>query len=156
MDIADLKTKIERLARQSPDFISRIAPHAVATVAANHFKENFQEEGFEGDKLAEVNRRKDYYIRQTDGKKVKNYAKDAARLRPILTGETGDLGRSVEADAAKSVAGNAVVTARHYGQFHNEGAGHLPKRQFMGQTPTLNQLIADELDSLFQDFFNQR
>jgi len=156
MDITDLQKKLDRLARQTPNFISSVAPHAVAVVAANHFKEHFQNQGFEGDKWPEVNRRKDYFVRQTDGKKVKNYAKGAARLRPILTGETGDLGRSIEADAAKSTGGNAVVAARHYGQWHNEGAGHLPKRQFMGQTPTLNQMIANELDSLFQQFFNQR
>jgi|GEM_PF-1780052 hypothetical protein len=128
MNITGLKNKIDRLARQSPDFISRVAPHAVAVVAANLFKENFQNEGFEGDKWSEVNRRKDYYVRQTDGKKMKNYAKGAARLRPIITGETGDLGRSVEPDTARFTGVNAVVTAKYYGKFHNEGEGHLPKR----------------------------
>lgn len=155
MDINDLKNKLSRLAQQSPDFVNRIAPHAVATVAANHFKENFQTESFEGNKWPEVNRRKASYVSKTTGKTHKNYTKGAATLRPILTGQTGDLGRSIEPDANKSTSGTAVVTSKFYGQYHNEGQGHLPKRQYMGQTPKLNQIISDELTKQFYKFFSQ-
>lgn len=155
MDITDLRNKVKNLVQQAPWFMAQKAPQAVAKVAADHFKENFQNEGFEGDKWPEVNRRKETYLSKTTGKTHKNYARGAARLRPILTGETGDLGRSIEPDAGKSIGGDAVVTSKFYGKFHNEGEGHLPKRQYMGPTPTLNQIISDELDKQFQQFFSQ-
>ena len=155
MDITDLRNKIQSLVQQAPWFMAQKAPQAVAKVAADHFKENFQDEGFEGDKWPEVNRRKETYVSKTTGKTQKNYAKGAAKLRPILTGETGDLGRSIEPNAAMSHGGNAVVSSKSYGQYHNEGKGHLPKRQYMGQTPKLNQIISEELDKQFKQFFNQ-
>lgn len=150
-DFSELQAKIQRLAQQAPWFMSQTAPQAVATVAANHFKENFQTQSFEGDKWAEVERRK----KVPSKKKGKRHSKKAPHLRPILTGETGDLGRSLEPDPGKSMGGEAVVTSRPYGQYHNEGSGHLPKRQYMGQTPQLNQIISDELDNQFQKFFSQ-
>ena len=153
-DFSELKAKIEELAKKAPGFVDDILPHAVATVAANYFKENFQDESFEGEKWQEVNRRKDFYVRKKDGKSVKNYTKGAARIRPILTGETADLGKSLEADADKSVGGKAVVKTVHYGEYHNEGTENLPKRQFMGQTETLNEIISEELDKQFTKFFN--
>jgi len=153
MDINDLKQKFDQLARQAPQLMDRDAPHVVATVAANHFKDNFQTESFEGAKWPEVNRRKDYFVR--NGETKKNYTKGAARLRPILTGETGDLGRSIEPDTQKTNNAQAVVTMREYGKYHDEGSATLPRRQITGQTPQLNQLIASELDNLFNRFFNQ-
>lgn len=157
MDYTDLTRKIKTLAAQSPDFVSRVAPHAVAVVAASHFKKNFLDEGFEGQKWPEVQRRMPYFIR--NGKTVKNYRKGEARNLRILTGLNpdgegiGELGRSLMPDHTKSTGGKAVVSAREYGKFHNEGDG-VPKRQFMGQTEQLNQLISNELDKQFTKFFS--
>lgn len=67
-DFSELKAKIEELAKKAPAFVDDVLPHAVATVAANHFKENFQDEGFEGEKWQEVNRRKVFYTR--NGKEI--------------------------------------------------------------------------------------
>jgi phage gpG-like protein len=156
MDFDDLKKKFEKLAREAPAFMDNVAPKAVSKVAADLFKESFQKEGFDDGGWEEVNRRKGAtYARKKDGKAVKNYAKGAATMRPILTGSTADLGRSIEGDNIKSTGGRAVVKAKFYGKFHNEGMGNLPKRQFMGQTNELNRRISGELDKLLTNFFNR-
>lgn len=153
MDLKDLQRKFRNLERQAPRFMNNEAPYAVAVVAENHFRENFQNEGFEREKWPEVNRRKDYYT-DSSGNTKKNYAKGAARMRPILTGDTGDLGRSIEASRSGSRNGQAVVEYNEYGQYHNEGGPNLPQRKFAGQSDQLNQLIADEISELMFDFFN--
>jgi phage gpG-like protein len=96
-----------------------------------------------------------------NGKTVENKYKGADLTRKILTGKTGDLGRSIQTDRSRTGAGRATVwtnpskftrSDRIYAAVHNEGlmAGRgkgfkMPKRQFMGESPTLNKLIIQEL-----------
>jgi phage gpG-like protein len=79
--------------------------------------------------------------------------------RKILTGQTGDLGRSIE----WKITGKGVVTIltdpgafgsrEPYGRVHNEGlrAGRgtgfqMPKRQFIGDHPELRKAIVSALE----------
>jgi phage gpG-like protein len=116
-----------------------------AEVAVGMFKENFQREGFFGSKWKQVERRLDYTMR--DGKKVKNYARGADRKRKILTGRTGDLGRSIK----KTIPGDGaakIYSDVPYAEVHNSGlrAGRgngfiMPKRPFIGDHKELNDAV---------------
>ena len=163
MTPGQFKAEIERLQRISPDFMARIAPLVAANTAVADFKNNFRTESFDGVKWKEVQRR--------DGHSpAYRYAArhhPARTTRNILTGDTGDLGRSIE---VKEVGeGRATVwtspqefgSKEPYGAVHNEGlkAGRgtgfiMPRRRFMGDTPGLREKTVKEigkaLDRLFK------
>lgn len=124
-------------------------PVVVGAEAANFYKESFQNEGFTDktlEKWQEVKRRED--PARPDR---------AAATRKILTGETGDLGRSI---TYQPQPGETVIIAdttqagsdKDYAAPHNEGtttAGRgnntaIPKRQFIGESATLNRKL-DEI-----------
>ena len=134
----------------APDFVDRLAPLVAANIAIKEFKHNFQTESFNGIKWKEVQRR--------DGKSAtyKYAAKyhPARTTRKILTGDTGDLGRSIElkgVDKGRATvwtSPNNFKSKEPYGAVHNEGlkAGRgigftMPKRQFIGDTPALRDKI---------------
>jgi phage gpG-like protein len=154
----DYKRAIKQLNEIKKDLkghVRVVAPYRAAEVAVKMFKENFQREAFFGSRWKEVQRRKEFVIRK--GKKVKNYATGAARIRRILTGATGDLGRSIE----KSVPGNGtakVYSDLPYSAVHNEGlrsgrgAGFMmPKRQFMGEHKRLSNAIVKVIEKTLDE-----
>jgi phage gpG-like protein len=160
----EFQNHIKKLENDFHVFFYKDGPAIAANKAVSLFKQNFQTESFFGEKWKEVKRRQATWKR--NGKPVKNPTKGAARTRKILTGKTGDLGRSIE---VKEVAdGRAVIWANPgafrskepYGRVHNEGlkAGRgagftMPKRQFMGDHPQLRQAIADELSKKLKQIF---
>ena len=109
--------------------------------------------------------------RRTPGTKANTYAAKhhpAQTTRKILTGDTGDLGRSIEIREAA----NGTVTIwtnpstfgskEPYGRVHNEGlrAGRgsgftMPRRQFMGEHPELNELIVKKLEEKLKQIAQQ-
>lgn len=133
----------------------KTAPTIASKTAVSYFKKNFQNEAWGRSKWKEVQRR-------TPGSKAYKYAgrhHPARTTRKILTGDTGDLGRSIEIkEISKQTAVVWTSTAAFgskepYGRVHNEGlrAGRgkgfiMPKRQFMGESNELNQLIIKELE----------
>ena len=140
---------IQKLMAESKEFANWFngqLPTIVGVEAVNFYKESFQKEGFTDEALEkwpEVKRRSN--PKRTDR---------AAASRPILTGETADLGRSIEYYA---MPGETTIKAdtmgagsdKDYAAAHNEGtttAGRgnkttIPKRQFMGKSRTLNKKI---------------
>ena len=88
----EFKKHLAAMTERSQQFIDHEAPHIAANIAVSDFKQNFRRESFDGVKWQEVKRR--------DGKSAAY--KYAARHHPartsrkILTGDTGDLGRSIE------------------------------------------------------------
>jgi phage gpG-like protein len=144
-------------------FTSTYAPAIAGNVAVRLFKKNFREEGFFGKKWKEVQRR-------TEGARAykavsRHHPSDNSRK--ILTGRTGDLGRSIEVKEAGS--GRATVWTdpaafsggTAYGSVHNEGlrSGRgkgftMPRRQFAGDHPELRDEIARELEKKLNDFLN--
>lgn len=154
--------------REFKAFVENAAPIIVGNIAVRLFKENFQNEGFFGEKWQEVKRRQATWKR--NGKTVKNPITGARRMRPILTGDTGDLGRSIEVkEAANSRAviwtnPDAFTSREPYGKVHNEGlrAGRgagftMPRRQFIGQHEKLMQAITDGLQNKLKTVIeNQR
>ena len=112
-------------------------PLKAGNLALRRFKENFQKEGFFSKRWKEVKRRQDPKTR------------GAARTRRILTGATGDLGRSLQLTVE---TGRATITSDlPYSAAHNEGTStagrgrhtHIPQRQFMGEHPQLTRELEE-------------
>ena len=93
-DIARNKTKLEK-------YIKKDAPRIIGKMGVDHFKENFDKEGFVNNGL------QPWPARKTD------------TGRKMLTGETKELQDSIDykADLAKTSFGTDVV----YGSIHNRG-----------------------------------
>lgn len=140
--------------------------HDVAIItgkqAVDLFKENFQKESFNGKPWQEVARRKNPKtgVVSRGINKGKSRESNAAASRKILTGETGDLGESIQ----YKYLGNAQVSIfsdKTYAQAHNEGtttAGRgnkttIPRRQFMGQSPELDIIVKNEIEKKLKNLF---
>lgn len=128
-------------------------PKKVAAKAVSLFKRNFQDEGFFGRKWKDVQRRQTHTVsyKTKSGVKTRTVppAKGADGTRKILTGRTGDLGRSIR---WKTEPGRAVIYSDlPYAAAHNDGttsAGRrhnvrLAKRQFIGDHATLTRAVKD-------------
>jgi hypothetical protein len=123
----------------------------VGNTAANDFTSHFDQQGFNGKPWAEVERRKAVVFNKSGEVSKKQ---PSSVLKAILIG-TGRLKRAVQ-DAFKGiqVRENVVVVKMQvnsdYGIFHNEGTiqdgGHLPKRQFAGDSPALEKKITKILN----------
>lgn len=143
---------IEHLRQTNEEFrkyFDEELPIIVGVEAVNFFKESFQNEGFTDETLEpweEVKRRID--------PKRPNHAEAS---RKILTGETGDLGRSIEytqepGQVTIIADTTGVGSDKDYAAAHNEGtttAGRnrnvtIPKRQFIGPSKTLDKKIKEE------------
>lgn len=83
MEIQDFSKHLEGLEAAVKRQLERDLPKKLGNIAVRLFKENFQREGFFGQRWQEVKRRRDG-------------SKGAAGSRRILTGPTGDLGRSIQ------------------------------------------------------------
>jgi phage gpG-like protein len=167
MTTKEFNERLTRMEREYEAFFSDAAPLIVGNIAVKLFKENFQSEGFFGEKWREVKRRQDTWER--GGKKVNNPTKGAARLRKVLTGDTGDLGRSIavkEAANARAVVWTdpaAFGSREPYGRVHNEGlrAGRgagftMPRRQFIGRHEKLMQAITGGLQVKFKELVEKQ
>lgn len=155
MTLKDFDKKFKDIADQMPDFLDDLAPRIAGNVAEEHIKANFLKQGFEGTPWKEVQRR-------IPGSKTyrANARRHPARLsRPILTGDTGDLGRSINVSYSKGQA--TIFSDKIYAKVHNEGlrAGRgkgfiMPQRQFLGPSEALEQDIKQQIKEQFQRLFN--
>lgn len=157
MSPREFELALKKLEIQYRDFYVKNAPAIAAKVAVGYFKKSFQTESWNRVKWKDVKRRMPGWTRK----------EGATQTRKILTGETGDLGRSIQSDKSRTGSGKAVVwtapssftrSDRIYAAVHNEGlkAGRgkgfiMPKRQFMGESPELNKLIVEELQRKLAD-----
>ncbi|WP_053404983.1 phage virion morphogenesis protein [Persicobacter sp. CCB-QB2] len=121
----------------------------IGMLAVEHAKGSFQNEGF-SDKSKNDNRWKEVGRRQGSGD-------GAAAKRKILTGETGDLGRSP--DYKKTAQGVEIISDKEYAQVHNEGGTSgrksapfkMPARPFIKQSDLLNAKIIAKIEKRFKD-----
>src|ERR1035437_9314011 len=137
MDGDEFATHLLHMAEEAQRFISDDAPIIMGKIARDVFTENFQNEGFTdtvNESWEEVKRR------------LNPKTKGAAATRKILTGDTGDLGMSIE----YKNAGNGEVTIvsdKVYSKAQNEGttnAGRshnvvIPARKFIGDSAEVNR-----------------
>lgn len=150
------KQEIDRLQDEFKALFAKYAPTIAGKTAVSYFKKNFQNEAWGRVRWQEVKRRMDPRV------------KGAKASRKILTGDTGDLARSIEVKAVSKgqvviwTAPSAFGSKEPYGRVHNEGlrAGRgkgfiMPKRQFMGESEELNALIISELERKLKQIANQ-
>lgn len=137
----------ELLAKQTKEVqhaINSQLPLRIGKKAADLFAENFQNEGF-----ADAGTKPWKEVKRRQNPKVKG----ANASRKILTGRTGDLGRSIKYEL--SAQGEVTIYSDIvYADVHNEGlrAGRgkgftMPQRQFMGDSKELDAIIAQEIEN---------
>lgn len=143
MEIQDFSRHLDGLGKELRRQLERDLPEKIGNLAVRLFKRNFQEESFFGRKWKEVKRRL-------------HGAKGAAGIRKILTGPTGNLGRSIQYTPHRGSV--TVHSDLPYAEAHNEGSatagrGHsttIPRRQFMGEdrrlTEALEKKITEEIN----------
>ena len=103
---------IEKLTEAIQNAITHDLPEILGNKAASMFRQNFQNEGFFGKKWGEVRRRHpEFKFPGADGS------------RKILSGRTGNLGRSIRYKVGKGQA--VVYSDAVYAKIHNEG-GEIP------------------------------
>lgn len=136
--------------KQIAAYIANDAPRHVGKIAVDHFKQNFEDQGFTDNSLQqwkEVKRR------------MPPKRKGVAGVRKILHGETSELFNSIShrPEPRRSVIFSDLV----YAAVHNEGlmAGRgkgfrMPKRQFIGPSVRLDDKIqkrfTNDLNRLFK------
>jgi len=140
MTFAEFTIHLQKIEQDVNQFINDDGPEYAANIAVEKFKENFQNEGFFGDKWKEVQRR-------TPGTKAYKSVVNrhpADTQRKILSGRTGNLRNSINyrTEPARAI----VYSDTPYGIYHNDGTDKLPKRQFIGDNPELEKSIMDKLE----------
>lgn len=135
--------------------IDRDLPVICGNEAVRLFKRNFQEEGFFGKPWQEVKRRQSHTVavRTKRGVRTRTVppAKGAAGSRKILTGDTGDLGRSIRMKPGRGEV--TIYSDLPYSAVHNDGlhAGRgkgfkMPRRQFIGDSPELQRALKAKIE----------
>jgi phage gpG-like protein len=159
MTAEEFKKRLKFLEKEFKELYTRYAPAIAGNTAVSLFKKNFREGGFFGAGWQEVQRRTEGTATYKYLEKV--HPKDTQRI--ILTGRSGDLGRSIEYKITSS--GVVILTdpgtfksRQPYGRVHNEGlrAGRgagftMPKRQFIGDHPTVRKAIVEKLEKKLRE-----
>ncbi|MDY0102814.1 MAG: phage virion morphogenesis protein [Lentimicrobium sp.] len=146
----EYKKTLQWQAQKIKKAVSRDLPIIIGKKAVDIYTTNFQKEGFQN---ANIEPWKEVKRRQNPR------TKGAAKKRKILTGKTGDLGRSIKYDT-----GSASVTIYSdvpYAAVHNEGlrAGRgagfqMPQRQFIGDSLEVDEMIETEIDNMMNQILN--
>ena len=134
--LAQLKIDIEQ-------FADNEAPGIAGKTAADFFTENFQRQGF-------LNKTVEPWRDVKRRTHPRNTPKgQTAAGRKILFGKTRNLEPSIDYDTN---AGKVVVYSDvHYAPYHNEGTDKIPKRQFIGDSEKLNELVITEIERKLKD-----
>ena len=155
MTIQEMKDKMAQTKIDIERAINDDLPKKVGNRVVRMTKENFQDEGYFGRRWKEVKRRQPK--RKGHGKR----SNGSDTRRKILTGRTGDLGRSIKAKPEK--ASVTIYSDLPYSAAHNEGTatagrGHrtrIPKRQFMGDHPKVQQAAKEIIEKEISKILNK-
>ena len=153
----DRKFNFEKILTEFPK-IKRELMIRLSTESQNYFFSSFKNQGFDGQKWKEVQRR-------TEGTKAYKYPKKKGlqrRTSPILIGagfktRGGSLSRAV-GTMSKTVefTGGTILKMKvdvPYSEYINEGTPKMPKRQFVGQTSTLTEKQKKTIESVIDKAF---
>ncbi|NDW10466.1 phage virion morphogenesis protein [Dysgonomonas sp. 520] len=155
---------LQQNAAEIRDFIDNTFPYLAGDIAVNHFKENFEKEGFVDNGLHpwdDVVRRDSaspwYGFEPTN----KNRYSPTRATDPILK-NTNELADATDYEV-RSPGEVVIVNDKPYAQIHNEGGqayifGKTPftmkKRQFIGDSAELDEkeinMLTDELDKIIK------
>jgi phage gpG-like protein len=139
-------------------------PKRAGNEAARLFRQNFQQEGFFGQKWKDVQRRgtKTATYKTKSGKfktKTVTVGKGVDGSRKILTGRTGDLGRSIKVATAPGTA--IIYSDIKYSRAHNDGTANagrgrrttIPQRRFIGDSPELQTAVRNTIEAAMSKLF---
>jgi len=116
----------------------------LANTAKNEFMSNFKNQGFNGHKWKEVNRR----IEGTPEYKYPKSKGLSRRTKPILS-ISGQLRRDVSNSVSTGHKNNnlsyTLVVNNPYAEYQNDGTNKIPQRQFVGMTPELNKKLLTKI-----------
>lgn len=129
--------------------LKRDLPIALANAAENFFSKSFLNQGWDGKKWQEVQRR----IPGTNAFKYP-YKKDMGRRkRPILIGKGATKLRRAVANSARVKVWPTIllVVDLPYAKRHNEGLAGMPKRTFMKDSPLLRAKFQKIIKKMFKD-----
>ncbi len=154
----DLQNKLKNLAH----FIDKDATTILKVEGLKFIQKNFQDEGFNDGTLEKWKERKTTDKRGRDitryrtnrrgkqgtlnryGRKIKD--------RPILTGHNSGGNKLRHSFKARTERRKVVFyTHKNYAKRHNEGLDGMPKRQFIGQSKTLDKNIKKELERVIKN-----
>ncbi|MDR0509629.1 MAG: hypothetical protein LBH06_00875 [Rikenellaceae bacterium] len=148
----EFRIKFKKQQFQLRNVLNRDAAIVAGKTASDMFAKNFERESWFGKPWQEVQRRMPYNYR--NGKQVKNYHRGADLTRPILTGRTAVLRRSIRYKPLGR-GGVVVFSDASYASYHNRGAGHMPKRQFIGPHPSVTKAIIREVNRKINSIIKQ-
>ena len=154
--LKELQKLLDKAAEEIPEQTMKI----VEVVGLNFIKKNFQDEGFNDNGLTKWAERK---TTDREGRDLTRHKRTTKRGgagsltkfgrenigRAILTGHNtgGDkLRNSFKARREKLKV--FFYTYKDYAQYHNEGKGSLPKRQFIGKSADLERKIENKLKKI--------
>lgn len=116
----------------------------LANTVKNEFMSNFKNQGFNGQKWKEVQRR----IEGTPEYKYPKSKGTSRRTSAILV-RSGKLRRDVSNSVSTGHKNNnlsyTLVVNNPYAEIHNEGTNKIPRRQFIGMTPELNKKLLTKI-----------
>ena len=148
--------RLEKHAQELSKLISGDLPIIIGKMAVDHFKLNFQNEAWGREKWPDVKRRSKVKY----GKRGNALSSQKASVsRKILSGDTGQLGRSIQYTPLSGrviVHSDLIYAAVHnYGLRAGRGAGFMmPKRQFIGDDPVLNEKVKTEIEKQINKILN--
>lgn len=149
-DITDPNKYFAQLPLRLARALNQDIPRKVANKVASAFRQNFQTESFFGKPWKDVKRRTEPRAGQED---------KADARRKILTGRTGNLGRSIKTQVKDGEC--TIISDLEYSAAHNEGtstAGRgrhttIPQRQFMGHHKEVDRIIKETIEQTIQNAF---
>lgn len=139
MQIQDFSHHLQHLEANLKRQLEHDLPIKLGNIAVRMFNDNFQKESFFGRAWKEVKRR-------LQG------VKGAAGRRKILTGPTGNLGRSIQAtprDGSVTIHSDLPYASAHNDGTSNAGRSHnvrIPQRQFIGESPELTDALEKKIE----------
>ncbi|QAR31131.1 phage morphogenesis protein [Ornithobacterium rhinotracheale] len=161
-DLRDLQKKLNEVAA----FMQNDASKILKTEGLKFIQQNFQDEGFHDGSLQKWQPRKTTDKRGRDitryrtnrrGKQgtLNKYGRQI-KDRPILTGHNSG-GNKLRHSFKARVERQKVTfyTHKEYAQRHNEGLNGMPKRQFMGQSKTLDNNIKTKITKVLDKIFER-
>lgn len=156
--------KLQESAEEVQEFLDNTWPYIAGDTAVNHFKENFDHEGFMdggAQPWAEVKRREPDSEWYGFAPNNKNRFSSTRASDPILK-DTNELRDATDYEV-RGAGEVAIVNDKPYAEVHNEGGtayvfGKSPfemkKRQFIGDSKELDEKLendlTDELDQIIQ------
>ncbi|MGJ1244300.1 hypothetical protein [Sphingobacterium multivorum] len=146
------------------EFMQRDLPAVIETEGLNFIKKNFRDQGYTDRS----------FKKWKDRKTVDSKGKDLTRYRTNKVGTIGTLTKFGQKQNGRAIltghrtGGNKLKnsfraratasevkfsTSKEYAEQHNEGKGHMPKRQFIGNSAYLNNKIKSKITRTLNNIF---